>query len=95
MLLPPNPGDCQQCAVDHEPEQPHNQQSLYWQYWFYGKHGRWPTWHDAMRHCTEDIRQFWTKALQERGVDLGEDPGEPGYDRTKSAESRQEREGWN
>lgn len=43
-LLPPPKGTCPECAINHAPELPHNQQSLFYQYSFYGKHGRWPTW---------------------------------------------------
>lgn len=68
ILLPPKPGLCQQCAVDHPPEHPHNQQSLYWQYWFYGKNGRWPTWFDAMAHCTPEMKAYWTDALAKHGI---------------------------
>lgn len=70
MLLRPDPNVCQKCAVDHDPEQPHNQQSLYWQYWFYGKNGRWPTWEDAMAHCTDEVKQYWIDALRARGVEV-------------------------
>lgn len=61
-------GQCAECAVVHEPEQPHNQQSLFWQYSFREKHGRWPTWADAMAHCSPEVKQFWTEALAEHGV---------------------------
>jgi hypothetical protein len=47
---------------------PHNQQSLYWQYHFYGRHGRWPTWSDAMAHCSPEMREEWTRALEACGV---------------------------
>lgn len=70
MLLPPAQNKCQQCAVDHKPEQPHNQQSLFWQYWFYGKKGRWPTWSDAMAHCTDELKQQWTEALKDHGINF-------------------------
>jgi hypothetical protein len=65
QLLHCEPNVCQECGVDHKPELPHNQQSLYYQYRFYGQHGRWPTWDDAMAHCTEDMRQKWSTALAE------------------------------
>lgn len=68
QLLKPAPGVCQECGVDHTPEMPHNQQSLYYQYDFYGKHGRWPTWKDAMEHCTQEMKDFWIKSLAEHGV---------------------------
>lgn len=70
-LLPPKSDVCQKCAVAHDPEQPHNQQSLYWQYWFYGQNDRWPTWEDAMAHCTDDVKQQWVAALREHGVNVG------------------------
>ena len=68
ILLPPKAGTCRECATAHDPRQPHNQQSLYYQYRFYSKHGRWPTWRDAMAHCTEEIKTLWIDALEERGV---------------------------
>ena len=67
-LLPCAAGVCQQCAKDHPAEQPHNQQSLYWQYYFYGKNGRWPTWADAMAHCTSEVRAHWTTELAKHGI---------------------------
>ena len=73
-LLPTAPGVCQECAVDHPHDQPHNQQSLYWQYHFNSTHGRWPTWSDAMAHCTPEIRALWKKHLvvvmKERGLEV-------------------------
>ncbi len=66
------PGTCPECATAHDPEEPHDQQSLAYQYRFYDKHGRWPTWADAMAHCPDDIKAFWTEALAERGVAVGE-----------------------
>lgn len=63
-------GTCPECAVAHDPEQPHNRDSLAYQYKFYDKYGRWPTWADAMAHCTPEIKEFWTHALNERGVEV-------------------------
>lgn len=62
-LLPCKPGVCQECATDHDPAMPHNQQSLYYQYRFYGQHGRWPTWDDALAHCTPELQTLWKEAL--------------------------------
>jgi hypothetical protein len=70
ILLPPKSNVCQKCALEHAPESPHNQQSLYWQYWFYGQNGRWPTWADAMEHCDEEIKNFWVEALKSKGIDV-------------------------
>jgi hypothetical protein len=68
MLLPPAPDVCQECATKHEPEEPHNAQSLYYQYSFKAEHGRWPTWKDAIAHCSEEVKEAWTKELKARGV---------------------------
>jgi len=66
-LLPCKQGVCQECAVDHPPEAPHNQQSLYYQYKFYGEHGRWPTWSDAIAHCDEPTQAMWKQELTRMG----------------------------
>jgi hypothetical protein len=71
-LLPPPKGTCPACAVKHDPEMPHNQQSLYYQYHFYNKHGRWPTWKDAMLHCTDEIKAFWIEELGKHGINVNE-----------------------
>lgn len=61
-------GTCPECAVKHDPEQPHNRDSMAYQYKFYDGHGRWPTWEDAMEHCPEDIKEIWRNALNQRGI---------------------------
>lgn len=63
MLLPPADGTCPICAVDHSPDDPHNQESLYYQYRFFGIRGRWPTWADAIAHCDPAKQQFWKEEL--------------------------------
>lgn len=68
VLMPPAPDKCQVCAVKHEPEEPHNAQSLYYQFAFNIEHGRGATWKDAMAHCTPEVQEAWTKSLAERGV---------------------------
>ncbi len=69
-LLGPGPGKCQQCAVDHTPEQAHNASSLHYQYWFRKQYDRWPTWKDAIEHCPPKIKEFWEKQLKSRGINL-------------------------
>lgn len=69
-MLRIKPGTCPECGVKHDPEQPHKQQSLAYQYKFYDQHGRWPTWVDALAHCPDDIKDFWCKALAERGIKI-------------------------
>ncbi len=56
-LLPPAADKCQTCATAHEPELPHNAQSIYYQMAFNMKNKRWPTWNDAMKHCTPAMRR--------------------------------------
>jgi hypothetical protein len=71
QLLPPAAHLCQKCAWDHAPELPHNQDTFYWQYWFYKQSGgRWPTWADAMDHCTDETKELWRNALKERGINV-------------------------
>jgi hypothetical protein len=64
------PGTCEECAVAHDPSQPHNAQSLAYQYKFYDKNGRWPNWNDAMAHCRPEVIALWREALITRGVDI-------------------------
>lgn len=71
MLLPPKPGVCQECATDHDPEMPHNKQSLYYQTKFQMEHGRAATWEDAMAHCSDEVKEAWKKELLKLGVDIG------------------------
>lgn len=68
VLPPEDPGVCQTCAVKHEPELPHNPQSMHYQIWFITEHDREPTWTDAMAHCTPQVRQQWTAELAKHGV---------------------------
>lgn len=67
-LMPPRPGVCQECAVDHEPNFPHNQTSVYYQYHFYFSNGRWPLWIDAMKHCDWAMKNEWATKLEEMGI---------------------------
>ena len=67
-LLPPRPDACQECAAMHRPDSAHNRDSLYYQMKFHREHGRWPTWKDAMSHCSAEMQAAWTAALLERGV---------------------------
>lgn len=69
-LLPPAPDKCQECAAKHEPEQPHNPDSLYYKMWFRKQHDRWPTWEDALAHCAEDVRKKWVEALKSHGINI-------------------------
>lgn len=71
MMLGKTPeGTCPMCAVAHDPALPHNRDSLAYQYKFYDESGRWPTWSDAMAHCSEEVKEFWIEELKKRGVDV-------------------------
>ena len=71
MMLGKTPeGTCPECAVAHDPALPHNQQSMAYQYHFYDQHGRWPTWADAMAHCSEEMKEQWKAGLKERGIEV-------------------------
>lgn len=67
-LLPSPDGTCPDYAVAHFPGEPHNQRSMHYQYRFYGLHGRWPTWKDAMAHCGPETQEKWVACLKEHGV---------------------------
>lgn len=65
-------GKCKECATEHEERLPHNLESLHYQYKFFDKTGRWPTWTDAMEHCTDEVKTLWTISLNDRGIKLEE-----------------------
>ena len=77
QLLPPRPGVCPICATDHAPELPHNAAAMYYQYRFYGVRGRWPTWADAVAHCTAEMKAHWERELRARGKWTEPEDGEP------------------
>ncbi len=68
LLLPPRPGVCQECAVDHKPEEPHNKDSMYYQMKFKMKNDRWPTWEDAMAHCSQDIKNAMIQFFESKNI---------------------------
>ena len=64
----PLPGRCKVCATKHRPEDPHDRDSLYYQNRFFKKHKRFPTWQDAMSHCTEERKAVFLEELSRRGA---------------------------
>lgn len=70
MMLPAKEGTCEDCATAHDPNHPHNAQSMFYQYKFYNDRGRWPNWKDAMKHCAAPVKKRWTELLVEKGVDV-------------------------
>lgn len=83
MMLPAAPGKCQECAVDHKPEEPHNKDSLFYQMKFHAQTGRWPVWADAVAHCAEPVRAAWEAELRKRGAWKDPEPSKPAPVRPK------------
>lgn len=69
MLMGPREGVCEECAAEHPDYMPHSAQSLYYQYRFYQQNGRWPTWNDAMAHCSERVKAATLSVLARNNVD--------------------------
>lgn len=67
-IIPPAADRCQYCGAKHEPELPHNAQSLYYQTIFNSMLGRGATWADAMAHCSPEMQKAWEAALRAKGV---------------------------
>lgn len=63
QIMPARAGTCAVCGVKHEPYMPHNAQSMFYQYRFFGQHGRWPTWSDAIAHTTPEMQTAWKAEL--------------------------------
>ena len=71
VLSSPRSGLCQTCAARHDPQDPHDPDSLYYQVQFYQEHGQYPTWRDAMAHCFAEVKTAWTTELVRAGVIVG------------------------
>lgn len=69
-LLPPAKGACQECAIYHDKELPHNKDSMFYQIKFYMKTGRNPSWKDAMAHCSDEMKELWTAELNKKGIEV-------------------------
>ncbi len=68
LILPPKSGACPYCASVHDPAEPHNKNSLYYQHRFHADNGRYPTWADAMKHCSEITKAHFRAELAKRGI---------------------------
>lgn len=68
------PGFCPECGIAHPEAIPHDPTTMTYILGFrrkcidVGAEPRWPTWRDAMRHCTDEVRQGWIVALAAKGV---------------------------
>lgn len=55
-------------------------QSLYYQLHFHAERGRWPTWSDAMAHCTPETKRTWrvylVQVMRARGIEVSQDLAE-------------------
>lgn len=68
LLTPPPHGTCPACAVAHGDAEAHDATSLYYQMRFFGLRGRWPTWADAIAHCSPQAQALWKRYLDEFGA---------------------------
>lgn len=73
-LMPPAAGKCQVCNVDHDPLLFHDCQSLFYQYAFFGRQRRWPTWADASAHCEPHIVAALKDVLADNKLAWSEPP---------------------
>lgn len=67
-ITAPTPGTCLVCATKHDPRDPHDRDSLYYQNRFYKRHKRFPTWEDAMSHCDAATQAAFREKLKKRGI---------------------------
>lgn len=67
-ILPPKVGACPLCGELHDRGEPHNKASLLYQHKFRLKHGRYPTWEDAMRHCSRTVKKRFCDRLKRHGI---------------------------
>lgn len=70
VLIPP--GCCEVCGIGHEPEWPHNPDSLTWQTKREIAGEPMPTWKDALAHCSPEMREMWVRELAKAGVVVDE-----------------------
>lgn len=67
-ILPPMEGACWVCGDIHNSRDPHNAGSLLYQHRFRKRNGRYPTWEDAMSHCSRKVKEKWAARLREKGI---------------------------
>lgn len=76
-LLPPPKDTCPVCACKHPPEYPHDANSMYYLYRFFGLRKRFPTWADAAAHCTPALAAAWREQLEKLGGKWTAPEGDP------------------
>jgi len=67
-LLPPPKDCCQKCGMKHPKGCPHNADSIFYKYWFKKHHNRWPTWEDAISHCSEEVKKGTIELLESHKI---------------------------
>lgn len=67
-ILPPKEGACWLCGDVHNGRDPHNAGSLLYQHRFRKRNGRYPTWADAMSHCSRKTKEKWVERLSRKGI---------------------------
>lgn len=72
-IPPPKEGACPLCGELHGRGEPHNKNSLLYQHRFRRNHGRYPTWEDAMAHCSLTVKKRFCERLKRHGVEVDAD----------------------
>ncbi len=70
LMLGARPDHCPECNIKHDATEPHDATTLFYQVKFQREHDRWPTWADAMAHCSMETKRFWIKELAKHGVSV-------------------------
>lgn len=60
---------CSECGSQHSPSQPHDPAKKIYRQRFVEKNGRFPTWEDALAHCTDQTKDLWRKELKKSKID--------------------------
>ncbi len=64
-VLPVQQGCCPICAIEHDPDYPHDATTFYYRFLFKNQYNREATWNDVMLHCPEEIKKIsqniWSK----------------------------------
>lgn len=54
---------CPECLAVHAAGTPHDRDSLFYNCTFFTVNGRWPTWSDAVAHCSQETRIMWGEGV--------------------------------
>lgn len=55
---------CAICGDDHPENFPHNPFGEQYRVWFLERYGRYPSWDDAMTHCSEDVKLSFKQTME-------------------------------